>query len=434
MDTDIYRPSENSRMRGNTNDFNPPSYLQIRDSVDVELESEYRNIYEGDFNNDGRDDMVLHYANSLFLYLSTGNHLELAWTATDFIPGSWEIRGGDKYVVADIDYDGGDDLYVFNGNNWVMPYVGMLRWDGTEFRLIKRYDRHLPGWEMKSNDRIFGGDIDGDGRGDLMVFNGNQWVMPYLLMLRSSGTALEYRRRYDRHLPGWEMKSGDRFEVGDFSGDGSDDLFVFNGGQWVMPYLLMARSTGNALAFSRRYDGNMPGWQMRSNDKHFVANFNNDNRDDLFVFNGDQWVMPYLLMARSTGVELAFTRRFDRTVPGWTMRRRDRFVVGDSTNDGREDLFVMNADDWSTEYLGILRSTGTNLSGSWQDDWINSWNLGTVDKLVVANFSGGAGWDDLYIFNDNWLGLLRSYGSSVALTAIYPRFIRDFPYQWYGHW
>ena len=129
---------------------------------------------------------------------------------------------------------------------------------------------------------------------------------------------------------------------------------------------------------------------MKSNDRQFVGDFNKDNRADLYLFNGDQWAMPYLLMARSTGGNLAFTRRFDLDIPGWRMRRHDRFAVADSNGDGREELFVFNPDDWATEYLGMLKSNGSTLSGQWQADWINSWNLGASDKIFVANFSGGS--------------------------------------------
>ena len=59
--------------------------------------------------------------------------------------------------------------------------------------------------------------------------------------------------------------------IGDFTGDGKEDLWVFNGTDWSIAYLGMLRSTGTALAMQKRYDGNMPSWQMRKNDRHYVA-------------------------------------------------------------------------------------------------------------------------------------------------------------------
>ena len=72
-------------------------------------------------------------------------------------------------------------------------------------------------------------------------------------MLRSTGSNYSFVRRFDDTLPGWgSMKQNDQFYVGDFNSDGLNDLYVFNGPDWSMPYLEMLRSTGNNLAFTRR--------------------------------------------------------------------------------------------------------------------------------------------------------------------------------------
>lgn len=40
---------------------------------------------------------------------------------------------------------------------------------------------------------------------------------------------------------------------------------------------------------AQRYDGNMPDWQMRPSDQHFIGDFDGDGKADLYVFNGDAW-------------------------------------------------------------------------------------------------------------------------------------------------
>ena len=116
------------------------------------------------------------------------------------------------------------------------------------------------------------------------------------------------------------------------------------------------------------------------------------------------------------------------------MRRNDRWYAGDINGDGRKDLYVFNGNDWVTEYLGTLLSSGTSLNGGFQSDWIGSWNLGKDDHFLVANFNGGSGWDDLFVYNDGWFGNLRSLSNSVTLTALYPEWIHDHRYQANGWW
>src|SRR5258706_4774026 len=102
----------------------------------------------------------------------------------------------------------------------------------------------MPGWQFSHDDRFYVADFDGDGKADRFVFKCINWAFPYLGMLKSSGTAFAVAHRFDHVLPSWQMTPGDQFFVGDFNGDGKDDLFVFNGTNWAFPYLGMLRSTG----------------------------------------------------------------------------------------------------------------------------------------------------------------------------------------------
>src|SRR5438105_9355270 len=106
--------------------------------------------------------------------------------------------------------------------------LGLLRSTGNGLECVARYDGSIPGfWTFKSGDKILVGDFDGDGKTDIAIFNGSDWVMPYLGVLRSAGTHLAGIHRYDGSIPGWIMKPGNQFFVGDFDGDKKADLFVF---------------------------------------------------------------------------------------------------------------------------------------------------------------------------------------------------------------
>jgi len=114
-------------------------------------------------------------------------------------------------------------------------------------------------------------------------------------------------------------------------------------------------------------------------------------------------------------------------VPGWQMRAHDQFWVGDINADGRADLFVYNANDWATQYLGTMISGGASLSASWTADWVGEWNLGTVDRFEPCDFEGVGGRRDLIVHNHDWLGLLRAT-PALYLQKIYYRWIHNYRY------
>jgi hypothetical protein len=434
----IYRPSSNDRMTSNTPEFDPVCYDQMQRTTQSQHEYRYRNVYAGHFGGPGHDDVMLHNANSIALYRGAWDEVNVGWVRTLPDPVWDAYRIGDKFLVGDFDGDGKQDLFVYNFTDWAMPYFAMLRSTGTSFEGVRRFDRNLPGWgSMTPSDEFHVVDIDGDGKDDIVVFNGRDFSIGYLLLLHSTGTDLTLVKRFDDVLPGWgAMKPNDQFFVADFDADKRGDLYLFNGRDWAIGYLEMLRSTGNNLGFVRRFDQQLPGWDdMKPHDQFYVADFDGDKRDDLYVFNGPDWSISYLEMLRSTGGNLANTRRFDRNVPGWgEMRQHDHWFPADVDGNGRRDLYVYNSSDWATEYLGTLKSSGSNLGGGWQAGWIGSWNLGGNDQFRVANFNGGAGWDDLLVFNDKWFGLLKSASGSSFLSAIYPDWIHNDNYHSLGWW
>ncbi|MDF2189034.1 M64 family metallopeptidase [Paraflavitalea sp. CAU 1676] len=424
--TGMYRPVINCRMRGNTPEFCPVCYTEMKNRMHTYTGRNFLKCYAGDFNGDGKSDLLVHNGNSIMIYRSNGTQLDVVFSTVERVPGSWQFQPNDRFYIGDFNGDGKDEVAVFNGTDWVMEYLGLLADDGNNgLRLIARYDNSMPGWDFKKDDQFFVADFNGDGKKDLIVFNGTSWVFPYLGMLRSSGTGFSLVKRYDQNLPGWQMTKGDKFYVGDFNGDGKEDLFVFNGDNWAFPYLGMLQSTGTAYRMVKRYDQNLPGWQMTKGDKFYVADFNGDGKKDIYLFNGENWVMAYLGMLSSSGTALSMVRRYDGNAPGWQMRRNDQHYVCNIKGDSREDLFVFNCLDWSTEYLGTMASNGTTLSCAWKEDWVGEWNLGRVDRFIPCNFEGAAGKRDLFVHNTNWFGMIKAT-PTLSLQKLYFKWIHNY--------
>ena len=345
-DSGKYRPVIDCRMRSDSPLYCPVCYTTLKTIMHSNTGRTFQKCYAGDFDGDGRDDLLVHNDTGIMIYRSDGVQLDLVFSSLD-VPG-WPFRSHDQLFVGDFNGDGKAEVAVFNGADWAMSYLCLLADDGHQgLRAIARYDGAMPNWDFRAHDTFYIADIDGDGQQDLLVFNGADWAVPRLGMLRATGTGFTLQTRYDGALGGWTMRPTDRFMVGDFDGDGKADLWAINSADWSLPYLGMLRSLGSGFTLSRRYDGLMPQWTMKPGDRHYVGNFDGDGKADLFVFNGGDWSTPQLGMLRSTGFELDFVRRYDGNAPGWQMREHDMHWVADINGDGKADLFVYNANDWA---------------------------------------------------------------------------------------
>jgi hypothetical protein len=386
----IFRPSFRGRMNNNAPPHNPVGFTNVREQFRPYQNADMRRRCTGDFNGDGHTDVVLHDGRQLALYTagdrdpgpadpvsgatprSVNGTLQPTWFHTDMLENaaatrSWQIRPTDRLVAGDFDGDGRDDLFIINLTGWSYPYVGLLRSLGSRFEPVARYAVTLPGWEMRPGDQFFSTDFSGDGKDDLCVYNGTNWSIPYFGMLRCTGSSLQMSRRYDKFFPGWEMGRQERFIQGDFNKDGRRDLATLETQSWAQVHFMTFLSTGTQLSLSDRYYGTIPGfWQMRRNDQLFALDSNGDGETDLAIFNGLDWNPVYLGYLNASGGKISGRRRYDNDknpLPGWPLQRRDQFFPGNTDGDADDDLVVYNKDNWSTQRLGILRSNPSSTSG-----------------------------------------------------------------------
>jgi hypothetical protein len=428
--TGIYRPVENCRMNGNSPEFCPVCYTSFKTNRHTETGHHFRGAYAGNFFGTGRSDVLLHHGTSIQLFRNDNTGFQHSFSGVERVPGSWQFKPNDQIVVGDFNGDGADEVVIFNGVDWVMPYLGLLASDGSGgLRLIARYDGDIPGWGgFARNDKFYAADLNGDGKHDLIVTNGDDWSMTYVGLLRSTGWGFTLTNRYDGDIPGWGgLARHDEFFVGDLNGDGRDDLVIFNGRDWSMAYVGLFTSGRSGLTMTARYDGDIPGWGgLARNDKLVLGDFDADGRCDVFIFNGDDWSMAYLGLFRSTGRGLAYVNRYDGDVPGWGgLARHDRFFAADLNGNGRCDLWAWNHEDWSEEYLGRMTSSGTTLAASFIGDWVGEWNLGPADDFEVARYTGTTGQPHLYVHNTDWFGVINGR-SGYGLSRIYYRWIHDY--------
>ncbi|MEV1175405.1 DUF2961 domain-containing protein, partial [Nonomuraea sp. NPDC049784] len=274
-----------------------------------------------DVSKDGKDDVLT------FTRGSTADVYASLSDGTKFVQDGWKWH--DSFAVdqeialtGDFDGDGRDDAATFTRGSSADVYVSLA--DGGKFvqNGWKWHDYFAAGTEIPAV-----GDFDGDGRDDIATFtrgdSGDVWVA------LSTGSGFGAARRWhDRFAIGDEFPA-----VGDFDGDGKDDIATFTRG--TSADVFVALSSGSVF----RQDG----WRWHDNfavgtETPAVGDFNGDGRDDIATFTGGP--------AADVFVSLSDGGRFVENAWKW----HDNFAGGDQVP-GHPDLAAL---EQRHELLAVL--------------------------------------------------------------------------------
>jgi hypothetical protein len=312
-----------------------PSY---RPPGNYAISSNQYNFQVGDFNGDGKTDVV-HFVNNDYLdvWLSNGDGTFTTMAPFPKTPGYVMSSNNYKFLTGDFNGDGLTDLVHLVTNSsgsYVRVWISKGNGEFVQHGAYKPGD----GYDVSSNSHNYQtGDFDGDGKTDLIHFYDNNRA--FVWFSNGDGTF-----RLPVAFPNTTYAvgaNGYKYITGDFNGDGKTDLFhiVDNsyGNTWlskgdgsfdirggVTPWLGYALAGADAM---RPYN-------YKSGD------FNGDGKDDLIHFVNNDYVHVWL--SKGDGGFVPQTG-FPNNGYGVGMNNYN-YVVGDFNGDGRSDMvhFVAN--------------------------------------------------------------------------------------------
>lgn len=259
----------------------------------------------GDVNGDGIDDIAFAQDNGAGLYNFIAGHSTVSGgvgsfssATTSSILGFGLYAGNRGCFLADINGDGKKDAVTINPDAfWHVVFSGTAGLGGGAYQAG-------PGFYLSVDDKYLVGDFDGDGKDDICVITPNwvgnsQWV---IMKSKSDGSGFPGAFPDNAVWGNFGVfQAGDQFLVGDINGDGRTDAIVvhnFGGSlQWLVKYAAATDGSVFGAADTATIFGLV-------GDKAFVADINGDGKKDIGVIrysNIDNKAYRYVSFTNADG-------------------------------------------------------------------------------------------------------------------------------------
>lgn len=204
------------------------------------LDNAWKVAGTGDFNGDGRTDVLLSHLNGSvtnWLANADGTFFSNHAAASYALPAGWSIA-----VTGDFNGDGIDDVLLRNSNGSITEWLGQT---GGSFAWNSASTYALPSsWHIAGV-----GDFDGDARSDVLLVNDNGSVTNWLG--QGDGTFVSNHAVASYALPsGWSVGM-----VGDVNGDALDDVILRNTDGSITEWLAQ---TGGSFAWNSQATYSLP--------------------------------------------------------------------------------------------------------------------------------------------------------------------------------
>ena len=362
--------------------------------VDFTVVSAPQGVAIGDLDGDGKSEIaVSNYTDTtVSVFRNTGNNGTISFgPKMDFTIGYSPV----SIAMQDLDGDGKLDLIAANSSWHTFSVLRNISTNGT-ISFDNRVD-----FTTENNPRFFAiGDLDGDGKPDLVVPN------PYI------NTASIFRNTSTTGTISFAAKSDfttgnspEGIAIGDLDGDGKPELALMNSADNTIS-AFRNTSTSGAISFAAKVDSTT-GQTPRS---IAMGDLDTDGKLDIAVLNSDGTAS----VLRNTGTigTLSFSSKVDFASGG-----DHSLVLGDIDGDGKPDMVLTDGNS----VVSVIKNTGASGTVSFASNVAFLTTGYNSFSLAIGDLNGD-GKTDMAVasYSDNTVSVLKNLlGANIAaMTSV----------------
>jgi hypothetical protein len=298
----------------------------------------------GDFKGDGKTELIgLNTETYPAAVMNQGISSPNTWEANTVRSLNHFFNGSiynHLYTVGDFNGDGKDNVFKANANGQYKTYIYVQR---PSLPVADLYLWGVLQSEINGNinvtDKLISGDFDGDGKSETMLIKPNNTHQTMKLVQTASDLwSWNVISQGNNSIAYWNTSWDDKFIVGDFNGNGRDEILAINPNGW---HHTMAFNNGQWTMIEGDGSGIIGGANIDWNDNYISEDFNGDGRDEVILINSYHSWSLRLGFSNNTWSAIDHNQG-DDYIGNWKNENNDHIISGDFNGDGQAELLQLN--------------------------------------------------------------------------------------------
>ncbi|UUR09405.1 FG-GAP-like repeat-containing protein [Sphingomonas glaciei] len=248
--------------------------------------------------------------------------------------GGWSSQDRYPRHIADVNGDGFSDIVGF-GQAGVVVSFGSASGSFSAPGLVLANFGQSSGWSSDNQFHRELADLNGDGRADIVGFGVAGTLVSFARADGSFGAPVTATANFGANQ-GWTSQDTHARTTGDVNGDGKADLIGFGAGGTLVALGNGDGSFGTAALVLANF-GVQQGWTSDNASHRTVADVNGDGADDIIGF-GSAGVLVALARGDGTFGETQLVLLDFGREQGWSNQNSFARDVADVNGDGRADI------------------------------------------------------------------------------------------------
>jgi hypothetical protein len=283
-----------------------------------------------DFNGDSKDDIAT---------FTRGDRADVFVSLSDgkqFVQpsGTWHdyfAAGQEIPLAGDFNGDGRTDIVTFTRGDSGLVIVSLS--NGSGFEPATTWHTHFA-----SGDEVPAvGDFNGDGKDDIVTFTRGERADVFVSLSDGAKFVQDAWKWHDYFAAGQEIPL-----AGDFNGDGRTDIVTFTRGDSGLAIVSLSNGSGFEPATT---------WHGRfalGNEVPAVGDVNGDGRDDIVTFARGELGYVFVGLSDGTTFDKDTSKWHERFAPGGEIP-----AVGDFNGDGKADIVTFTRGDLGDVFVSL---------------------------------------------------------------------------------